>query len=147
MITLASALSKTHWNSHLLMMLSPASALKNREIFGALPMSQAIDSATPYTLKRALKTSQYSDMPPGTLRVTGLLMQHKPFHMIERKNTRLPPASQSDSRYPPSLEFPLLLTPDKDLAYYYRNYVEPTHHHHRLKPPLNFSPPLHPHSA
>ena len=57
-------------------------------------------STPPYTLKRALKTSQYSDMPSGTPRVIGLLMQHKPFLTIKCKNTRLPPASQLDLRIP-----------------------------------------------
>ncbi|EYE91976.1 uncharacterized protein EURHEDRAFT_405637 [Aspergillus ruber CBS 135680] len=64
------------------------------------PTSQAIDSVPPYTLKRALKPSQCSDVPSGTLRVIGLLMQRKPFDMNERKYTKLPLASQPDLRIP-----------------------------------------------
>lgn len=53
-------------------------------------------SLTPNTLKRALKTSQSSDMLSGILRVNGLLTRHNPFYMIEWKNMRLPAASQPD---------------------------------------------------
>jgi len=85
------------------MMHLPANALKNREIFGALPMSQAIDLVLPYILRRVLNTSQYSDVLSGTLRIIGLLMQRKPFNMNEHKNTILPLASQPDLRRIPVL--------------------------------------------